>query len=226
MLIRLLRSAFSRQSPLPPAGPMSFRDLVTGVIHVGAHVGDERELYDEAGVGVVWVEPIPELYARLRENIRPYPRQRAVCHLVTDRDGAEYEFHVANNDGRSSSIFDLAQHRDIWPGVDFERTIRLTSLTLQTLVKREGIDLDDYPGLVLDTQGSELLVLKGAGELLRRFRFIQAEAADFESYAGGCRLSEIDSYLGRFGFRERSRDCFAQRAEGGHYYDVLYERNV
>ena len=90
MLIRLLRSAFRRQSPLATTGPTSFRDLVTGVIHVGAHVGDERGLYDEAGVGVVWVEPIPELYAQLCENIRPYPRQRAVCHLVTDRDDAEY----------------------------------------------------------------------------------------------------------------------------------------
>ena len=41
---------------------------------------------------------------------------------------------------------------------------------------------------MLDTQGAELLVLKGAAGLLHRFQFIKVEAADFESYANGCRV--------------------------------------
>jgi FkbM family methyltransferase len=222
MLLRLLRNA------IYPAKSrrVSFLKLVPGLIHVGAHAAEERTLYDDAGLSVVWVEPIPEIFARLVENIRPYPRQRALQYLVTDRDGADYEFHVSNNDGYSSSIFELALHRDIWPHVQHTRTIRMKSITLASLVRKESIDISKYPGLVLDTQGAELLVLKGAGDLLSSFRYIQAEAAEFEAYEGGCQLDDIALFLREQGFDESSRTEFAEHAGGGSYCDVLYERRT
>src|SRR5437867_2112444 len=75
-----------------------------GIIHVGANVGQERKLYDDYALSVLWVEPIPEVFAVLQSNIAGYERQRAVAYLVADRDGAQYSFHVANNAGESSSL--------------------------------------------------------------------------------------------------------------------------
>jgi FkbM family methyltransferase len=100
-----------------------FLGSARGVIHVGANIGQERGLYDGYGLDVLWVEPIPEVFAELEANIARYPRQRALLSLVTDRDGAEYEFNVANNHGESSSILPLKEHRDVWPNVDYARTI-------------------------------------------------------------------------------------------------------
>ena len=68
---------------------------------------------------------------------------------------------MANNGGASSSILELAQHRDVWPSVDYEQTIPLESVTLGTFIEKHAIDLQGFDALILDTQGSELLILQG-----------------------------------------------------------------
>jgi FkbM family methyltransferase len=196
-----------------------------GVVHVGANIGQERRLYARYDLDVLWIEPIPEVFAALRANIAGFPRQRALEYLVTDRDGAEYEFHVANNRGESSSILDLKEHRDVWPGVKFTNTIKLRSTTLASLLARERIDPANYDALVMDTQGSELLVLRGSEPVLASFRFIKTEVPDFEAYAGCAQLEDIEAFLTGRGFAELSRHRFASRAAGGHYYDVVYARS-
>jgi FkbM family methyltransferase len=204
--------------------PNRFLRSVRGVVHVGANVGQERDLYDRLNLDVLWIEPIPEVFSELQSNIASLPRQRALRCLITERDDAVYEFNVANNHGESSSILPLKEHRDVWPKVNFTRTITLQSTTLATLVERERIDLSRYDTLVMDTQGSELLVLRGAEPVLRHFRFVKTEVPDFEAYAGCARLDDIAAFLEARGFAEQSRHCFAERTGVGRYYDVVYAR--
>src|SRR5690606_8718444 len=102
----------------------------------------------------------------------------------TDRDDVAYAFHIASNGGESSSILELNEHRDIWPDVKFVDTIQLYSKTLSSLLKGEKIDLSKYQALVLDTQGSELLVLLGSTEIIRYLRLILSDVADFVAFAG------------------------------------------
>ncbi|HEY8164290.1 MAG TPA: FkbM family methyltransferase [Gemmatimonadaceae bacterium] len=191
---------------------------------MGAHTGEEREIYHGHGLRVVWIEADPDAFEVLRRNLVEFPEQRAIRCLVTDRDDAEYAFHIANNDGASSSILELHYHRDIWPTVAFERTIQVRSATLPVVLAREGIDPTAYDALIMDTQGSELMVLEGARSILKTFRYIKTEVPDFESYSGCCQLHDIADFMKRNGFRELSRHKFAERAEGGSYYDVVYER--
>jgi len=141
-----------------------------------------------------------------------------------DQDGQAYQFHVANNQGESSSILELQMHRDVWPDVAFDRTILLESITLQSLVSKERINLEQYDRLLIDTQGSELLVLRGAGPLLARFHMIKVEVADFPAYQGGCQFPEVDQFLRQNGFREQYREPFAHHPQGGSYLDVIYGR--
>ena len=195
-----------------------------GVIHVGANIGQERAHYARLGLDVLWVEPIPEVFAKLQANLSALPRQRAVQALVTDRDDGEYEFHVANNAGESSSILDLKDHLDVWPDVKFTSSIMLRGVTLPTLLARERVDIARYDTLVMDTQGSELLVLQGAEALLPRFRYVKTEVPDFEAYAGCAQLADMSAFLVARGFTEHARRRFASRAAGGHYYDVVYRR--
>jgi FkbM family methyltransferase len=202
--------------------PNRFLRSARGVVHVGANVGQERELYDRYGLDVLWIEPIPDVFAALVANIAGFPRQRALERLVTDRDDAAYEFHIANNGGESSSIHDLKEHRDVWPKVDFTKTITLTSSTLATLLARENVELARYDALVMDTQGSELLVLRGAEPVLGHFEFIKTEVPDFEAYADCAQLEDVERFLGERGYTELTRHCFASRPGGGHYYDVVY----
>ena len=206
--------------------PNRFLAEAKGVIHVGANIGQERELYARRGLDVLWIEPIPDVVATLRENLRGYARQRAVQALVTDEDDREYTFNIANNGGESSSILDLKCHKEVWPSVAYSSAIRLKSVTLPTLLARENVDLDRYDALVMDTQGSELLVLRGAAPLLGRFRFIKTEVPDFEAYEGCAQLEELSAFVASHGYAEISRHAFARHPSGGRYYDVVYRRDA
>jgi FkbM family methyltransferase len=203
----------------------SFLKRIPGVIHIGANIGQEREHYASHGLNVVWVEPIPSVFEELRSNISGFANQRAFCCLLTAEHGKEYTFHISSNEGLSSSIFDLAKHREIWPDIHFTDEIHLTATTLARLIDVEQIDLRGYGALVLDTQGSELLVLRGAIPVLKRFRFIKVEVADFEAYTGCCQLVELTEFMHQHGFVLSRKDLFATTQDGsGRYYDVLYRR--
>ena len=202
---------------------IEFLKEISGVVHVGANTGQERGIYDKLSLDVIWIEPIPEVFAKLQDNLRSFPRQRAIRALVTDKDDEEIVFHVSNNDGQSSSIFDLKDHRDIWPEVAYSRSIRIMSSTLPLLFAREGIEASKYQALIMDTQGTELLVLRGGIPLLKGFRFIKTEVPDFAAYAGCCLLSDMDAFMREHEYKEISRAKFADRPQGGAYYDVIYE---
>jgi FkbM family methyltransferase len=204
--------------------PDRFLRHVPGVIHVGANTGQERDLYEKHGLRVIWIEPIPEVYSRLQHALLRYPKQRALQYLVTDRDDAEYAFHIANNDGASSSIYEFQLHKEVWPEVAYDRTVTMRSMTLTSLLKQESINPSDYPALIMDVQGSELLVLKGAIDILPAFGFIKTEVADFESYVGCCQIEDIEVFLKANAFNEFSRTKFAERSGGGNYYDIVYQR--
>lgn len=73
-------------------------------------------------------------------------------------------------------------------------------------------------------QGSELMILRGAGDLLKAFRYIKTEAADFEAYRGGCTAADLSAYLAQFGFHEISRKEFARKDNVDAYFDITFER--
>jgi FkbM family methyltransferase len=201
-----------------------FLSDAAGVIHVGAHTGQERDLYARHGLAVLWIEPLEELFAELSRNIAPYPSQRAVLALVTDRDGVEHEFNVASNAGASSSILELGLHSEVWPEVRYVDTRRLISKTLPTLLAEHGLDPSAYDAIVVDTQGADLLVLKGAEPLLGGFRYVQVEAPDFEAYLGCGHAADVADFLGALGFEEMARRTIGRHAAGGRYYDLLFAK--
>lgn len=204
--------------------PEQLLKKIKGVIHVGANTGQEIQLYSKYGLSVIWIEPIPEIFETLQSNLIGIPKQIAIKGLVTDVDNAEYHFHVANNNGASSSILELNLHQDMWPHVTFEKTIKLYSKTLSSLLKENNTDISKYDTLVMDTQGSELLVLKGAIPILQNFTYIKTEVSDFESYKGCCQLTDLQSFLSQHGFTELSRHKFATNPSVGNYYDIVYKK--
>jgi len=200
-----------------------FLRKVRGVIHVGANSGQERLLYNELGLEVIWIEPVPATFERLRANLAEFPKQRAYRYLITDEDDRKYVFHISNNEAASSSILPIAKHKQMWPDVEYTDAITLTSSTLNTFVKRESVNLQKFQALILDTQGSELLILRGASKILPEMRFVKVEVPDFESYAGCCQLAQMSEFMSIAGFRERRREAFMSLQDVGTYYDVTYE---
>ena len=68
------------------------------------------------------------------------------------------------------------------------------------------------------------MVLKGAADILKRFRFVKSEVADFEGYKGACQLPELNEFMLAQGFQEIERDAFKSLPGLGTYYDITYRR--
>lgn len=195
-----------------------------GVIHIGANKGQERDLYAAFGLHVAWIEPIPEIFEALQLNISGFPKQRAYNYLVADRDGKQYQLHIADNDGASSSILGLAKHTEMYPQIAYKGAITVTGMTLSSILTAEQLDIRRFDAMVVDTQGSELKVLKGAVNLLSHFKFVKVEVPDFESYKDCCQIDELAGFMASNGFRERSRHPITHTPGVGTYFDIVYER--
>src|SRR2546428_143455 len=92
---------------------------IRGVLHIGANFGQEAGYYAKLGLKVIWVEADPLLFDRLQENIATFDEQSAHQCLASDIDGQEVDFHIASNDGGSSSILkcDASKFAKEWPGI-------------------------------------------------------------------------------------------------------------
>jgi FkbM family methyltransferase len=192
---------------------------LTNVIHVGANTGNEASRYAAYDVGVLWIEPIPHVFDVLQRNIAPYPKQRAIHALITDKAGERVALNISNNEGQSSSIFEFSNHKEIWPDVRFSGKIDLVSTTVDDILSAEPLS---YDGLVIDTQGAELLVLKGATRFLPRFRAIKTEAANRELYRGAATAQNLISFLAPYGFAVSRKETFARGRAGLECFDLLF----
>lgn len=217
------RGAIRRFKRLVEGDPFAFLKQCNRIVHVGANTGQEREVYSRYGLDVLWIEPIPEVYDLLVQNISTFSKQDAVRALVTDRDGELRRLHIANNQGASSSILDLALHKDVWPDISYVGNIEMKTSRLDTLLEKSAFGRVD--ALVMDTQGSENLVLVGAPRILAEARFVKTECADFEAYAGCAMLEGVTEQLAPLGFRAVRKDRFATHPNGGSYFDVLFRKN-
>lgn len=217
------RRLISRLSVFVYGDVDAFLGKSKGIIHIGANEGQERAQYAKHNLAVVWIEPIPESFARLKANIEPFPNQRAFQYLLA-ADSGRYRLNISSNNGESSSILDLARHREVWPSVDYVSQIEMVSVTLPQLLAKENIDVPAYDTIVLDTQGSELMILQGAAAVLKNFQYIRTEAADFEAYAGGATVSQIRDFLGAHGFRLQTSKEFMHKRGVGSYYELLFQR--
>jgi FkbM family methyltransferase len=197
-----------------------------GVIHVGANTGQERGLYGEYGLRVLWIEPIDKVFEELLKNISTFPKQEAFQALLTDHVGDKVTLRIANNGGESSSIFDFDEHKELWPEVGYCAEQTMATRTLDELIEREGLDVSDCNLLVMDVQGAELLVLKGAEAFLKQVMFIRLEAADFHAYQNAPLRSELTGHLVRRGFFEVAAEVFEARVGVGSCYDITYQRRL
>ena len=133
----------------------------TNVLHVGAHIGEEKELYEEAGWGsVIWVEAQPELAKNLEQRLSG-SNDRVICATVWDEDGIPLKLKISSNSG-SSSLLDFGTHKDSYPHITFADEIDVTTTRLDSIL--EARELPSF--LNLDIQGVELQALRGLGNLI------------------------------------------------------------
>jgi len=199
---------------------------IRGIIHIGAHRGQEAEDYANNGVKeVLWVEANKKMMKHLYDKTCNVPtKSHYFCATLSDRDNETVTLNVTNNE-QSTSILELGTHATMYPHITISERIQVQTKRFETLWRENvnEIDLDSYDFVNIDVQGAELKVLKGFGEIWNRvpIRAVYAEVNFEHVYKGCCLVEDLDEYLGEFGFQR-----VLTAAPEGTWGDALYLRRV
>jgi len=184
-------------------------------IHIG--IADWCEIATEHGKKYnkcIGIEAIPSSYRNACDRAKNWNEKyntdfKVFNYLVTNQDNKEYQFNISNNGGHSSSIYPMKLHKEIWKEVKEIRTEKMLSTRMTTIVENNNINLLDYQILIIDTQGSELEVLKSFDGKIKHFEMIEVEISLIELYDGQVLFEELNQYLESMDFTTKSYpNCF------------------
>lgn len=170
-----------------------------GLIQVGSFISKEFTILKELGISdFILIDANPNIIEELKNNVDS--NCKILNELISDEDEKLYTFNIANHT-QSSSMLKFDKHKKYYPTMsDVVDTIELKSVTLDTLVARENIDITKYNTLMMDVQGAEIFVLKGFQENISNIDYIYTEL-NFDSMYEGCMLEpEFTEYLNGLGF--------------------------
>ena len=177
-----------------------------GVLQVGASTGQEVALFLQSGVtSGILIEPLPEPFQALSQTCTKLPGFVAVNALCSDETGQRVRFHVASNGGQSSSMLEPRNHLSEFRSVRFDQTIEMVTNRLDhvlAFLRQHGHSAvcDRCDMIYLDTQGAELKVLRGAGDVLGDIKYVLTEVTRNEMYSGAPTLNDLIAFLEPLGF--------------------------
>lgn len=168
---------------------------IKGVIQIGAHYGEEHQLYRKNGIEkIVYFEPLSKNFEVLKERIGD---DATLFKLALGNDTTFVDMYVETaNNGQSSSILKPKLHTIQYPHIVFDQkeTVKMTKLD------EVDFDFTDYNLINIDVQGYELEVFKGSISVLNGVDFIITEVNRDEVYEGCTKINDLDNFLLRFNF--------------------------
>ena len=92
----------------------------------------------------------------------------------------------------------------LWPdkNLKHENKKKLLSITIDTLVKKNSINIKDYDHWVIDLQGAELLALEGAAASLQFCKTMYIEVSKGDVYKNGAKWDEVLSFLEKNNYKQ------------------------
>jgi FkbM family methyltransferase len=180
---------------------------ISGVIHIGAHYGEEVSSYEKVGIrNIVLFEPLKENFEVLKKNISPYSNLNIRKYQVAlGNQNTTITMNLSSNNLESSSILKPKQHLNLYPDITFDRTEEVE------LQKLDDYNCINYNFINMDVQGYELEVLKGSENTLRHVDYVYCEVNRDEIYEGNAYIEDIDQYLLNYNMR---------RVETSWWYDT------
>jgi len=174
------------------------------IFDVGAHNGSSIDRFSKLfGKPQIFAfEPNNDLYIRMKDKFQD--KNIHISNKVLGKQNGTVEFNIHNSSTGSSSLLDFN------PDLSFASRRKLTSTnvdkvkvemtTLDDEVNRRELEKIDY--LKIDTQGTELDVLRGAEESLKlqKIDFIEFEIILTPTYLNMPKWSETLNYLLNFNY--------------------------
>jgi FkbM family methyltransferase len=170
---------------------------IKGVIHVGAHYGEEYKDYKKQGIkNMMFFEPVKSNFDKLLENI-PIENTIFLFNNALGNETGEKEMFIETvNQGQSCSLLEPKLHLKQYPKIKFDKKETVTIDKLDNI----SFDRSEFNMINTDVQGMELEVFKGAKETLKTIDIIYSEINFEEVYKGCCLVGDLDTFLGSYGF--------------------------
>ena len=171
--------------------------VISGVIHIGAHYGQEFKEYERFGIeNLIFFEPVKRNYEGLINNLPKSKKIKTFNLALGNETGQKDMFIESVNYGQSNSLLEPSHHLKQYPNIKFEskETVKIDKL--------DNIEYDRalYNMINIDVQGFELEVFKGAKDSLKNIEIIYSEINLVEMYKGCVLVHELDNFLKGFGF--------------------------
>lgn len=199
-----------------------FNLKINGIIHVGAHQLEEKDIYTKCNINnIVWIEGNEDLIPKCKEILSNFGcTDKILNYLVYDKDNIELEFKITNNT-QSSSVLPFDKHKQYYSYIDFIGTKTKKTSTLKSIIETNNIDITQYNMLNLDLQGVELRAMRGLGDLIGYIDYIYTEVNNDSIYHGNDLITDIDTYLDSKGFVRAETAMLSEQ-----WGDALYIRNL
>lgn len=169
------------------------------IIDCGAHIGaDSVELAKIFPEGTIHsFEPIPEVFKQLKYNSRKFPNIKCYQIALSNVSGKALMNVSSGGSDASSSLLNPTGHLHDNPEVLFERTVEVTTLTLDDWAKQESVKAVDF--LWLDMQGFEYQMLQASNEILPAVKAIHSEVSMRDTYENGVLYPFLKNWMKTLG---------------------------
>jgi len=170
------------------------------VVDVGARDGFLGEIEDlKSYINYIGFDADTDECARINANTPPgFNNFRVLPHFIGSGDEA-HEFYIYNSPGDSSRFTPCQSFtRKFNPRFGIAKAVNVRPISLSSALQQEGIDQVDF--LKLDTQGSELEILKSAKHNLDGLLLIESEVEITQMYEGQPLIGEFLNFMNTNGF--------------------------
>ena len=168
---------------------------VKGVVHIGAHYGEEIQEYVDNGIQQITVfEPLSKNFEVLAERLQNVNADIQGYQVALGSEKGTATMYLSSNEAQSSSILKPKEHLEHHPDVTFNGTEEVEVSIL------DEYDLGSANFINMDVQGYELEVLKGGKNTLNNIDYVYCEVNRGEMYENNAMIDDIDEYLSQYGF--------------------------
>lgn len=189
---------------------------ITGIIHIGAHYGEEISDYINNGIrDIILFEPLSDNFRILEQNVKELNANIVGYQVALGSSSGTAIMYVSSNEKQSSSILKPKVHLTHHPNVSFTSTEIVEVKTL------DQFEICNFNFINMDVQGYELEVLRGASKTLPHVDYVYCEVNRDEVYENNAFIEQIDEYLSQYNLDRVETDW-----GGGIWGDALYTKTT
>lgn len=192
---RELKTIFKKDSPLT-------------IFEIGACEGEDSIKYARLfpNSKIYSFEPLPGNVNLIHDNFIKYGIANARCYnkaLSSENGVAEFYVSSGRPDGaaqsdwdygnKSSSLLPPANHLEIAGFIHFNKKIEVETITLKSFCNSNNITAIDF--IHMDVQGAELMVLRGAGDLISSIKLIWMEVSKIDLYKNQPLAEDVKKFM-------------------------------